>query len=127
MGADFNKLYPAPKRAGLDDDSPEAIIQDVLKASARNGGAWLLGRHVFYATLPTGVTIKEAVLAAVTAAAKDSQNPQRRIKAGMDMFDQMYPEDGDPAAPSAPRSEPRKGFLTDLAAAFGSRRPANNR
>jgi hypothetical protein len=115
MGADFNKLYPAPKRAGLDDDSPEAIIQDVLNASARNGGAWLLGRHVFYATLPTGVTIKEAVLAAVTAAA------------GMDMFDQMYPEDGDPAAPSAPRSEPRKGFFTNLAAAFGSRRPANHR
>ena len=120
---DLNKLFPAPTREGLHEDSPEAIIQDVLKVAARNGGAWLLGRHTFYEALLKGALIKDAVFAAVTAAAKDSQNPQRRIKAGMDKYDEMYPEYTDESASHPAPKSGKRGLLTDLVAAFGSRRP----
>lgn len=124
---DLNRLFPAPKREGLHEDSVEAIIQDVLKVSARNGGAWLLGRHTFYEALLKGALLKDAVFAAVTAAAKDSQNPQRRIKAGMDEYAKMYPETiEEPVSRPAPKSG-KRGLLTDLVAAFGSRRPVDHR
>jgi hypothetical protein len=105
-----------PDRNGLNEDSLEAVLQDLLSIAARDGGAWLLGRHVFWTKLLEGEVLLTAYREAVSAAAGDDNGAIDRVKQAMDKYAEWYPTNAQPATKPGAR-----GFLLDLAEAFGRR------
>lgn len=105
-----------PKREDLNEDSLEAVLQDLLAIAAHDGGAWLLGRHVFWTKLLEGEVLLTAYREAVSAAANGSSDAIDRVKRAMDKYAEWYPTNTQPATRPGAR-----GFLLDVAEAFGRR------
>jgi hypothetical protein len=107
--------YPVPAREGLDEMAPEAVLQDLLKIAAPDGGAWELGHDTYWELLHKGATIPEALKDAMSAAAKDAPDAVARVTAAMDKYYEWFP-------PNTPQPAPKgglRGLITDAKAAFG--------
>jgi hypothetical protein len=108
--------HPTPAREGLDELAPEAVLQDLLQIAAPDGGAWELGHDTYWDSLHDGKTIPEALRDAMSAAAKDASDAVARVTKAMDQYYVWFPTNAQPATKPGAR-----GFLLDLAEAFGRR------
>jgi hypothetical protein len=115
---------PTPARSRVHEDSLAAMLQDLLDIAAPDSDPWKRGYAAFWVTLAQGKSagVDTAFRVAVEAAADGAPNKAALVKKAMDEYQKWC----SPAEPSASQGGPR-GFFAEIAAAFGSRRPAAHR
>lgn len=110
-----------PVRKDIPDDSPEAVIRDLLKIASCDDPSWQRGRSKFYNALMQGQRYNRAIELAIAAATEGHAEATTRANRALDAFYGVKPETTEPAAPK--KGKPGGGVMRNVLGAFASRKP----